>query len=405
MNVPIADTWNGSLPILRDLASGHLTLAALWAPHNENRMLFPALLVAFLDLHSGLNSKLDMYVGALFLIAAGGLLTWLAAKTLGQADARLVGVPVLALSLAQYENLLWAFQVAWFLILLCLVGALACLESPRRSWLLFALACVLGVIASWSSLQGLLTWPTGLVYLACAGRSRATMALWTAVGVFAGGVYGWHFPSTFLHPSLRFVFAHPALSLHYGLRLVGGVFPWAPGSFGLGVLVILGLALVAALQLGVTLRQLRLVLGLITFALLFDIVVTLGRIHQNVPTSSRYTTYTLLLLVALYLLGLLLLNAWRGRTGRRGSAAGGAAPIVVGVIALLCCLQVGGSVTYGLKEGAAERAGREHAALVLREFRSEPDSALAAALFPPSGPYVREWAAWLQARRWSVFAA
>lgn len=406
VNVPYADSWNGTLPVLRAFATGHLSLALLWVPHNENRMLFPNLLQAVLDNATGLNSKVDMYVGAGFLIAASGVLTWLARRTSEESSPALLLVPFVMMSLVQYGNLLWAFQVAWFMVLLCWAASLACLERGQRAHTIFYFlgACLFAIVGSGSSLQGLIVWPSGLVYLACSGCSRWRAAAWAALGVVSGLVYIWQFPAQFLQPSLPLARTHPYVVALFVLHLVGAVFPSHPGAFGLLLMLSLLFGLGAAMRAGVSMRELRLPLAAATFAVLFDGAVTVGRLRQAAPLASRYTTYNLLLLVALCLISVAVVA--RTRAGALGSAGSrlrlglAVAPVAVG----LCLLEVGWALPFAVSRGVLERAQREHAAMVLRDYRVESDAELAGALFPPSGGYVRKSASWLAARHWSVFA-
>ncbi len=403
VNVPFADTYNGLLPALRAFASGHLTLSDLWVPHNENRMLFPNLLVVLVDSHTRMDSKVDMYLGAALVIAGTVVLSALAGHT-GRLPAWTAApLPFLLLSLVQSENYLWAFQVAWFLIVLCLAGALAALEGlPRRPWLL-AVAAGLAVVGSFSSLQGLLIWPAGLVYLLLRGAGNRVTAAWCALGAASGAVYFWQFSSPALRPSLGYILREPAQTVKYGLILVGSIFPAGREEIGALVLLLLVAAVYIAHRCGVGWPELRLPLALATFAVLFDLLVVLGRAVGNQPTSSRYTTYNILLLAAIYLLGVRLLEHWRAAAvAGRGHTA--LLPAVAGVAAVLCLLQIGLSVPAGLKQGRLTRSTRQQGAALLRDFRQVSNQQLAQALFPPSGPYVRYWAVWLQQERWSVFA-
>lgn len=405
VNVPYADSWNGTLPALRAFASGRLTLALLWAPHNENRMLFPDLLQVVIDNASGLNSKLDMYVGASLLIAASAVLLSLARRTVQSSGPLLLIVPFVMMSLVQYGNLLWAFQVAWFLVLLCWALSLACLERGQSSWPYFLGACCLAVVASGSSLQGLMVWPSGLAYLACLGRSWGRAAAWTGLGVLTGVVYIWQFPAGFLQPSVPERGDVVARTASFALHLVGAVFPSHPGPFGAILLLSLALAAGVALRSGISWRQLRLPVAAATFAVLFDGAVTVGRLRQAAPLASRYTTYNLLLLVSLCLIAAAVAASRSQCAPARSFTSGPALRLaVVSVAAALCLIEVVGSVPVGMRDGTLMRSQRERAAMVLRDYRVETNAELAANLFPPSGGYVRKSASWLAARHWSVFA-
>src|SRR6202035_2875903 len=84
---------------------------------------------------------------------------------------RLTAVSVLAtgvvwFSLADWQNALWGFQFAWYLILFLLMAMLCLLTSvDRRGPVVFAGALVVAVAASYSSAQGVFLWAVGLLCL------------------------------------------------------------------------------------------------------------------------------------------------------------------------------------------------------------------------------------------------
>lgn len=405
VNVPFADSWNGTLPLVKDLVTGHLQLAELWAPHNENRMLFPSLILAFVDSHTGVNSVADMYLTAVIMTATLALLLWLAVRTAGVSVIWLVPVPFLFFSLTQAGNILWAFQLAWMLILLCVAVSLLGLESARGHHLLFTVACIAGVIASFSSLQGLLVWPAGLLYGMGGALSRTRLALWSAVGVASTAVYAWHLGNVSSVSSPTYALSHPALALKYFLALLGGI---VPAHHTLFALLILGLSAAVGwlwYRRKIASAAMRLALALWVSGLLFDLLVTIGRLQLEVPDSSRYTTYNLLLLIGLYLGALAAFDPprrWHDlRHALRSRPWQG---LLATVILATVMVQVGWSLPNGIQQGQLRHTSREQGAQLLRAYQSVSDPKLAVALFPPSGAYVKVWAGWLQSRHWSVFA-
>jgi len=403
--VPFADSWNGTLPFVKEYVTGHLQLAQLWAPHNENRMLFPNLIMALVDSHDQVNAVVDMYLTAAIMATTLALLLWLARRTGGIPLLWLVPVPFLFFSLAQVGNLLWAFQLAWMFILLCLVLALHGLESSHRHPSLFLLACVAAVVASFSSLQGLLVWPAGLAYGIGRGLSRAQMALWCGVGVASAAIYAWHLGNVSTVSSPNYALAHPGLALKYFLQLLGDVVPVHHTTAAVVLLA-------ASAGVGwfwyrrqVALARLRLPLALWLSGILFDLLVTIGRLQLNAPESSRYTTYNLLLLIGLYLGAVAVLDP-PGRWPElvQGLRSRPAAAALAAIVLALVVVQVAWSVPNGIHEGQLRRASRQQGAELLLHYQTVPDATLGAALFPPSGAYVKVWARWLQSEHWSVFS-
>src|SRR5207249_12215962 len=100
-------------------------------------------------------------------------------------------------SLAQYENTLWAFQFAWFLIVACICCVLVLLTPPElRLWHLLV-SVALGIVASYSSLAGLTIWQAGLIALLRTEIPLSFRVACLAVGgiVTAIYLYGMEFAS------------------------------------------------------------------------------------------------------------------------------------------------------------------------------------------------------------------
>ena len=105
-------------------------------------------------------------------------------------------VAIIMLSFVQVGNTLWGFQMAWYLVLLALAGALLLLDEPMLTWLSLTGAMTLAIVGSFSSLQGLLIWPAGLVLLYCRSRPRRFVIAWLAGGIVTGAVYFYQFRPT-----------------------------------------------------------------------------------------------------------------------------------------------------------------------------------------------------------------
>ena len=406
VNVPFEDTWNGTLPLLTALADGRLQLAALWAPHNENRMLVANLLGLLIDSTTRMNERADMLVSGCFLVLALLIILVLARRTLRLGPLWLVPVAFLVMGLVQWENILWAFQLAWMLILFLSVASLGAIEWGRNRWRGLTLAATVGVIASFSSLQGLLVWPVGLYYGWAVGWSRTRAAAWTTAGLATTFVYSWHFGPVGTPSRPLLAFQEPTVALRFAGLLLGGMFDFHHLLLG-------GVTIATALVLAVLLvsdhrwrRELRLPLALIGLAVGFDALVLVGRLPLGLAAAgaSRYTTYNLCLLAGLWLASACLVRPRAARVGSPRSTPRPVLWLAEIAVAVIVAGQIGGDIPAGLAAGARARAQRVVGAHLLLDLRQAPDSALAADLFAPSGQYVRVWAAVLRRHRWSVFS-
>jgi hypothetical protein len=406
VNVPYADTWNGTLPLLLDFARGHLTFAELWQPHNENRMLVPDLILVLLDSSTRMNQIIDMLVSGAMLVGAVTIFTWLAVHTLRIPLAWAIPLPATLLAVIQTQNALWAFQLAWALIILLTAIALALLELSKTRWLLFALACCAAALASFSSLQGLIVWPIGLLYGTALGWRRGQAAVWTALGIASLFLYVLHFGPVYPPARPSAIISQPVLALRFLLILIGSPFVYHP--FAMGVLVLS--FIVGSLALGVrrhTWTRLRLPLALITTAILFDLVVTQGRVSLGLgqATASRYTTYNLVLLSGAYLLAVAIAGPSRSfRRASRLSPSSVCRFAVLAVAVILTACQFGAALPYGLQQGEAFSASLTQGATLVRDYREVPTAALGLNLFSGGGVYIREWAPTLQKYDWAPFS-
>ena len=169
VNGLIADDWS-FVNLVHQAMGGHLSLGLLWAQHGGHRMFFPNLMIVELAVATHDNAKTTMLLSAVVLIVSFAVLLFV----VGSYARRRVTLPMVVacglvwFSLADVQNALWAFQFAWYFVLLLLMLLLALLLSRPtdrpQAWR-FILAIAAAVVASYSSFQGLLLWPIGLVAL------------------------------------------------------------------------------------------------------------------------------------------------------------------------------------------------------------------------------------------------
>ena len=130
------DDW-GFVSLVHAAQTGHLSLGLLWAQHNENRMAIPYLVMLAIALPTHYNTKVVMILDAVLFVGTFGV--WLA--IVSSYCQRRVTLPLVAVcgvvwfSLADWQNALWGFQLAWYLILGALMLMLLLLlnRSPDRS--------------------------------------------------------------------------------------------------------------------------------------------------------------------------------------------------------------------------------------------------------------------------------
>ena len=411
VNVPWQDEWN-FVPLLHMALTGHLTLAALWAQHNENRLLFPNLILLGMAGLTHYNVKDEMLASAgLLMVSFGGLGLLYRRHRLGPSWG-LVPVAFLVFSLSQNAITLTGFALTWYLVVLGLVVALVALEGLGTHWWALPLAAVGATLASYSALQGLLVWPAMLPYLLRAGTTWVQRAVWTGLAAAAWALYFAGLNLSAQHAGgghLHFLLHQPLTALRYFVVLVGAVIPSTSAAHGDGQTILFGLLILglAAVTLGWTVvtrrvqvdRAVSFPLALILFGLLFDLFTTVGRASFGVAeaTASRYTIYNLDLLAGIYLV----LLHWVRREGRGATATAGA--VLIGVVATLLVCQVGLSLRYGWLAGVATHSTRLEAADLVVNFDHAPSALIHTYVYafpsflPPQVRVLRQY-------RLSVFA-
>ncbi len=294
--------------------AGNLSLATLWAQHNENRVFFPNLIVVVLGDTTHFNTVIEEYVSAAMLIIATGLLI-LTHRRRRPSTPWFFYCPVAILMFSLVGgssfygggNTLWGFQMAWYLVLLGLAVTLFLLDRPSLTWLVLAGAMAAAVVGSFSSLQGLLIWPMGLVLLYLRRRPWRMIVVWIISAIVTGAIYFYNYNfASVSGPSYWLTHPFGATSIFLfsvGNNIMGQEVTATPTAADL----ILGtLILVVAVWLVISgLRRDErfgspLGVSLICFGLLFTAMITSGR-AWNVSLDGRYAMYEILLWVGCYL--------------------------------------------------------------------------------------------------------
>jgi hypothetical protein len=396
--------------------AGHTSLGMLWTQHNENRMLFPNLVVLALRDLTHFNVLIEVYLSAVLLVIATSLIILAHRRDLVfMRWAVYLPVAFLMLSLGQFGDTLFGFQLAWYLILLALAAAIFFLDSPRLSWFGLLAAIAMAVVGSYSSFEGILIWPAGLVVLLLRHRPRAFLLTWLASAILTTFVYFYHFHfyGTGSGGS-GYLFAHPWSVIEFFLFNVGDILgkpiAQSPGASDPLIVVMGGtvvlLAAVALIAYGRSARPSKSPVGpaLICFGVLFAVTVTLGRSHLGLSAASqsRYATFNLLILAGSYLC---LLERWpTSQTDDAKMAAGevGAIGHVVGVpgrraqgssgqrvleglrllaFVLIIWVVISGAEN-GIDAGRGWRQVQQRAALVATHAEDAPNTLITSALFP-----------------------
>ena len=418
VNVVVGDQWD-DVVVVGHSYSHLFDWSSLWAQHNENRLFFPNLIVLLLAYTTGFNIQVEEYLSFLMLVGATVLFIWShQRKSAGVPWLYYCPVAILLFSVVQYENALWGFQMAWYLVLVCLAATLVLLDGEKQTRLSFAFAISIAVIGSFSSLQGLLIWPAGLMILWLHGRSRWCVGIWILAAVLTTVLYFYNFNSTAGNPDRNFIWQHPTTSVTFFLFTVGNVVGvhiayhdpvnYAVVLFGLVVVLVAIFTLIVGLRARVPGDGRPIGMALIVVGLFFAAIVTAGRVSLGywVASGSRYTTFDLLTVVGIYLT--LLSRPSRQATGNSGfiRRIDRAGPIVLRwCLAPIIIIQMGLGLQNGLELAASNHRYQLHAAEVLRTIDHQSDGTVTyyLYLFKPAD-FIRREARVLKDHHLSLFA-
>jgi hypothetical protein len=384
VNVCFWDQWN-FVPLLDKLHNGQLTFMDLFIQHNEHRIFFPRLVMLLLGSITHYNNIAEMYLSWFLVCIIAFILFRAYVGTFGATKGAMVKfIPVvwLIFSLRQFENLLWGFQVQFFMAVLFFLLALYLLTTSKTIGLRFAASVISGIVCTFSLATGLLVWPIGLIQIWLGWRvqgneSRYTyrkrIIIWCLAGILAFSAYfiGYKIPSH--HPSLLSFLQDPISAINYFLVCLGN--PLAIEQYmaiGIGILLLSPYIYVIFhifTKRGTTsISRMSLPVSLILFTLLSVVLLTLGRSGFGVEQAmaSRYTTLTVLGIIGIYLMVLQLKSRYEK-----------VRPFLMGFMISLIALGIVVPYTYTMiVDGKSFRDSRNKAAYYLSTFEIQSDDNL-----------------------------
>jgi hypothetical protein len=420
VDVVYADQWS-DVALLERANHGTLSLGALWAQHNENRILVPNLAVLALGYTTHFRVVVEDYLSGVALCGSTALLVLAHRRRSPTVPWIAYTPPALVLtSFVVVDDALFGFNFSWFLVLLGLSAAvfLADREELTPWWL--AAAVVAGVAGSMSSLQGLLIWPAVLVVLWLRRRPGGTLAVWAGAGIVTGIVYflGFDFARSAASSSLEL---GARSQLDFFVSELGNVVgsqtaPSVDRFIGIGVLVVAVGAVAVGVRRG-TSGGGPVGAGLVVFGILFSAVAALGRAQLGLVNSLRYAPFVLLAAIGAYLVLLPLVIG----DGRLATARPEPPPGVVAkgpdwtrtrsdfvrslfvVLAVAMVFHIYYSDTQGVDDAIGWQGWEMTAANVEANVSNAPPALVASALGPSVAPDVPALARFARADHLSLF--
>ncbi len=432
VNVVSKDQWS-DINVIRYAHTGRLSFGLLWAQHNEDRILFPNLVVLLLAYTTHFNVVIEDFMNGVLCCAAVALLI-LAHKRRSPTISWIWYCPValVGLSFGSIGGATFGFNLSWYLALFSLAGCLYVLDRVVLTWLALVGAASFAVIGSFSSLKGLYIWPAAMLLLILRRRSRPMVLVWATMAVATAVLYFVNFK--FSHAEVgSSVGQNPGREITYFFTVIGNVFgatfrntPDAGNTWllMLGVLVFV-LAIWAVANVIANGRSGGGPIGvaLICYGLIFVSSITYGRSNLGIQNAARYMVFTLTIWVGAYLALLEPVEKWtpepRSATlARLDHIIGlrelpeGLDPIprtrVVSMVALVALLGLVAVQVIAGDSGAIDDADAWHAnqlmvADLTANVNQAPEGLLNAYLGPAPAGYFRSMAGFARSQQLSLF--
>jgi hypothetical protein len=409
-NVLFMDDWEMATFYAKTNAN-HLTFADLFALHNEHRLFFPRLVYWGIASVTHFNTTAHM-LASVFLLTGVALIIARYTDKRKEIDNKkkyfaIIILPWLIFSLTQYENLLWGFAIQNMLVLLFTVASFYYLsrilyenQSTHRS-LHLTIALISALIASFSSIQGLIVWITGSVLMLLVWRKKSfktpAFLIWNVAAVATWIAYFHNYVKPEHHPSLAYLFEHPGAFLHYFFSITGNAIS---GTLKAGVtvagVVLVVFLLIACVKIWRS-KQVQqfifpLALALNSLFILGSIAVGRAGFGAEQALASRYTTFSVSLVVAVALLWMELKDKAKKKTVIKNMTS---------LLAVILIISMPLTLAEGFQNGKKIKTDRDYGAYVLETITMQPNQFIQR-LYPwPDS--VRTRAAYLQQQHLSVF--
>ncbi len=417
LDVLRADQWY-DVQLIQHSFNGTLSLSMLWNQHSDNRIFFQNLITLLVAHLAHFNVLVQVYLDVVLLIGATALIV-VAHRRRSPSTAWIWYCPVaiVMFSLAQWGDTLYGFQVGWYLVLIMLALVLFLVDRPVLTWVVLAGAIAAGVVASYSSLQGLFVWPVGLALLLQRTRPKPFVFAWITAGVLATALYFYNWRSQGSGESISFALHHPAEFLRFYVfalgDIVGANISNSP-SGGQYAIFVLGLVTLAAGIWAIVSSGLRVDVStgrpvgvaLVWTGLLFAAAIAGGRAVGGLSGAgtSRYVTFDLLVVAGSYLVAMDRF-AHRGATeGAQRSRPVAAVPSVV-VVLVIGVLAIFGTVN-GISGAEGDRSYEAANVVITVHVDQAPDELVTSQLGPQyqTAGFVRALVGFIRSHHLAMFS-
>lgn len=336
VNIPYWDQWE-VVNVLQAFHQGQLSFQTFFYQQNESRLAFPRIFFLSLAQLTHWDVRYEMLSSFLLICLVSYSIYRLSRLTVKVNP--LVSLLILFLSNLltfapiQYENWLWGIQLIVFVpitcITLCILTAYSTLSSKAK----FLICVSLCTISTFSYANGIIAWILIYPVLSISKswkwrdifKEKLLVTGWMLCFSINAIVYFYDYNKPSHHPSFFYSLQHPFQALEYFLSFLGSPFRFSTSQGDIILAVILG----AVLLLTFIFSNIYLVFftndksaykiiawqTIGGYTLISALITTLGRVGFGVQQSlsSRYTTFSLYLVVAVVHLVAIALIEWKNQ--------------------------------------------------------------------------------------------
>lgn len=292
------------------LHNGTLSITDLWRQHNEHRILVPQAIELAIGSVTGFNFRFLVFMNFVMITASFGFLLSLLKRTFDKTRTVMwLAVPFawILYTPFQWVNMIWGFQLAFFLCIFFTILTIWLLTGPSilKSWPIFALALFVATLTTYCNGNGLLIWPIGLAIILWRRTDRTHVLLWCGVGAVIIGSYLYDFRRSPDSPHLSVLLREPVAVVKYALSYLGRILSTAPTAsryMGAMLLLVMILSVVYVYKQG-KLNKIIAWLALGAYVVMTALLAAASRLNFGVDHSfnsnSSPTTSLLFILATL----------------------------------------------------------------------------------------------------------
>lgn len=319
VDVPRWDDWIFA-GLLEKSYAGTVTFNDLLAPQYPHRLAFSRIIILSLahltDWNANYQIAFNILLGIMIFLVLSYNIHLLGSHIKNKLSMWLFPLSsIFIFSLSQFENWFWGWQIAIFLNVLSVISGFCLLSHPRFGWVHFISAICLGIISTYSFINGLVFWPIGffviLLSVENSRRKALFLLIWIIVSLNVIYLYyiypardplyqhgiGWQFNLIFFFKHL----ANPIIGFGNSSLLDHKIAIFAMGAGLLGISVITGFVI---FYYRMKIKVIAFWLSLALFSISSAFMTSIGR-DVSYAMYSRYVTisypFWLAIIVILFL--------------------------------------------------------------------------------------------------------